>query len=156
MRLLDISPTVGLSFVLDTTGSMGEEIGAARLQARNILTRRLGGPEEPDFYLLVPFHDPGFGPVHKTSDADEFLRILNSISPLAGGDEPEMCLSALQLALLHSPPHVRDLRLHGRLGEGRPPPEQRGGPDPGAQVQGDFPDHGGPLQDAGEAGGAGH
>uniref|UniRef100_A0A8C4WRD1 von Willebrand factor A domain-containing protein 7-like n=1 Tax=Gopherus evgoodei TaxID=1825980 RepID=A0A8C4WRD1_9SAUR len=104
MRLLDVSPAVGLSFVLDTTGSMGEEIGAARLQAHDILTRRLGGPEEPDFYLLVPFHDPGFGPVHKTSDADEFLRILNSISPLAGGDEPEMCLSALQLALLHSPP----------------------------------------------------
>ncbi|KAM9119111.1 LOW QUALITY PROTEIN: von Willebrand factor A domain-containing protein 7 [Pangshura tecta] len=104
MRLLDVSPGVGLSFVLDTTGSMGEEIGAARLQARDILTRRLGGPEEPDFYLLVPFHDPGFGPVHKTSDADEFLRILNSISPLAGGDEPEMCLSGLQLALLHSPP----------------------------------------------------
>uniref|UniRef100_A0A8C0IPL3 von Willebrand factor A domain containing 7 n=1 Tax=Chelonoidis abingdonii TaxID=106734 RepID=A0A8C0IPL3_CHEAB len=104
MRLLDVSPAVGLSFVLDTTGSMSEEIGAARLQARDILTRRLGGAEEPDFYLLVPFHDPGFGPVYKTSNADEFLRILNSISPLAGGDEPEMCLSALQLALLHSPP----------------------------------------------------
>ncbi|KAG6921053.1 von Willebrand factor A domain containing 7, partial [Chelydra serpentina] len=58
MRLLDVSPAVGLSFVVDTTGSMGEEIGAARLQARDILTRRLGGPEEPDFYLLVPFHDP--------------------------------------------------------------------------------------------------
>uniref|UniRef100_A0A8C8RSH6 von Willebrand factor A domain containing 7 n=1 Tax=Pelusios castaneus TaxID=367368 RepID=A0A8C8RSH6_9SAUR len=104
MRLLDVSPTTGLSFVLDTTGSMGEEIGAARLQAREIISRRLGSIEEPDYYLLVPFHDPGFGPVHKTSDASEFLKILDSISPLAGGDEPEMCLSALQLALLHSPP----------------------------------------------------
>lgn len=39
----------------------------------------------------------GFGPVHKTSDPDEFWNILNTISPLAGGDEPEMCLSALQV-----------------------------------------------------------
>ncbi|XP_067406908.1 von Willebrand factor A domain-containing protein 7 [Emydura macquarii macquarii] len=104
MRLLDLSAGAGLSIVLDTTGSMGEEISAARLQAREIVSRRLGGPEEPDCYLLVPFHDPGFGPAHKTSDADEFLKLLDSISPLAGGDEPEMCLSALQLALLHSPP----------------------------------------------------
>uniref|UniRef100_A0A8D2J0G7 von Willebrand factor A domain containing 7 n=1 Tax=Varanus komodoensis TaxID=61221 RepID=A0A8D2J0G7_VARKO len=103
MRLLDISPTTGLSFVVDTTGSMGEEINAAKLQARDIIDRRRGTSQEPDFYLLVPFHDPGFGPVHKTSDPEEFWRILDTISPLAGGDEPEMCLSALELALQSSP-----------------------------------------------------
>ncbi|ETE66540.1 Protein G7c, partial [Ophiophagus hannah] len=93
MRLLDISPTTGLSFVVDTTGSMGEEISAAKFQAREIIERRQGTPQQPDFYLLVPFHDPG-----KTTDVVSFY-------PLGGGDEPEMCLSALELALQNSPPY---------------------------------------------------
>ncbi|XP_053154736.1 von Willebrand factor A domain-containing protein 7 isoform X2 [Hemicordylus capensis] len=105
MRLLDISPATGLSFVVDTTGSMGEEINAAKLQALHIIRQRRGTLQEPDFYLLVPFHDPGFGPVHKTSDPEEFHKIFDDISPLGGGDEPEMCLSALQLALQNSPPY---------------------------------------------------
>ncbi|XP_070593910.1 von Willebrand factor A domain-containing protein 7 isoform X2 [Erythrolamprus reginae] len=105
MRLLDISPTTGLSFVVDTTGSMGEEISAAKFQAWEIIERRQGTPQQPDFYLLVPFHDPGFGPVSKTSDPEEFWKVLNTISPLGGGDEPEMCLSALELALQNSPPY---------------------------------------------------
>uniref|UniRef100_A0A0K8RUU1 Protein G7c-like n=1 Tax=Crotalus horridus TaxID=35024 RepID=A0A0K8RUU1_CROHD len=105
MRLLDISPTAGLSFVMDTTGSMGEEISAAKFQAREIIERRQGTPQQPDFYLLVPFHDPSFGPVSKTSDPEEFWKVLDTISPLGGGDEPEMCLSALELALQNSPPY---------------------------------------------------
>ncbi|XP_074092785.1 von Willebrand factor A domain-containing protein 7 isoform X2 [Macrotis lagotis] len=102
-RFLQISPASGLSFVLDTTGSMGEEINAAKIQARRIIDQRRGGPMEPTHYILVPFHDPGFGPVFKTSDPDAFWKHLNSIHALGGGDEPEMCLSALELALLHTP-----------------------------------------------------
>lgn len=58
-RLLDITPASSLSFVLDTTGSMGEEINAAKIQARHIVEQRRGGPMEPTHYVLVPFHDPG-------------------------------------------------------------------------------------------------
>lgn len=58
-RLLDISPASSLSFVLDTTGSMGEEISAAKIQARHIVEQRRGSPMEPAHYILVPFHDPG-------------------------------------------------------------------------------------------------
>lgn len=58
-RLLDISPASSLSFVLDTTGSMGEEINAAKIQARRIVEQRRGSPMEPAHYVLVPFHDPG-------------------------------------------------------------------------------------------------
>lgn len=58
-RLLDITPASSLSFVLDTTGSMGEEINAAKIQVRRIMEQRQGGPMEPSFYVLVPFHDPG-------------------------------------------------------------------------------------------------
>ncbi|XP_049988318.1 von Willebrand factor A domain-containing protein 7 isoform X3 [Alexandromys fortis] len=103
-RLLDITPASSLSFVLDTTGSMGEEINAAKIQVRRIMEQRQGGPMEPSFYVLVPFHDPGFGPVFTTSDPVSFWQKLNEIQALGGGDEPEMCLSALELALLHTPP----------------------------------------------------
>uniref|UniRef100_A0ABI7YA64 von Willebrand factor A domain containing 7 n=1 Tax=Felis catus TaxID=9685 RepID=A0ABI7YA64_FELCA len=103
-KLLDISPASSLSFVLDTTGSMGEEINAAKIQARHIVEQRRGSPMEPVHYILVPFHDPGFGPVFTTSDPDSFWQQLNEIHALGGGDEPEMCLSALELALLHTPP----------------------------------------------------
>uniref|UniRef100_A0A8C2VC24 von Willebrand factor A domain containing 7 n=2 Tax=Chinchilla lanigera TaxID=34839 RepID=A0A8C2VC24_CHILA len=103
-RLLDITPASSLSFVLDTTGSMGEEINAAKIQARHIVEQRRGSPMEPAYYVLVPFHDPGFGPVFTTSDPHIFWQQLNEIQALGGGDEPEMCLSALELALLHTPP----------------------------------------------------
>ncbi|XP_038197852.1 von Willebrand factor A domain-containing protein 7 [Arvicola amphibius] len=103
-RLLDITPASSLSFVLDTTGSMGEEINAAKIQVRRIMEQRQGGPMEPSFYVLVPFHDPGFGPVFTTGDPDSFWQKLNEIQALGGGDEPEMSLSALELALLHTPP----------------------------------------------------
>ncbi|XP_027244607.1 von Willebrand factor A domain-containing protein 7 [Cricetulus griseus] len=103
-RLLDITPASSLSFVLDTTGSMGEEINAAKIQARRIVEQRQDSPMEPTSYVLVPFHDPGFGPVFTTSDPDSFWQKLNEIHALGGGDEPEMCLSALELALMHTPP----------------------------------------------------
>ncbi|CAK6447157.1 unnamed protein product [Pipistrellus nathusii] len=103
-RLLAITPASSLSFVLDTTGSMGEEIHAAKSQARHIAEQRRGGPAEPAHYVLVPFHDPGFGPVFSTSDPDSFWQLLSEIQAVGGGDEPEMSLSALELALLHTPP----------------------------------------------------
>lgn len=58
-RLLDITPASSLSFVLDTTGSMGEEINAAKIQAQHIVEQRRGSAMEPSSYVLVPFHDPG-------------------------------------------------------------------------------------------------
>ncbi|KAM4835035.1 von Willebrand factor A domain-containing protein 7 [Thomomys bottae] len=103
-KLLDITPASSLSFVLDTTGSMGEEINAAKIQTRHIIEQRRGSPMEPLHYILVPFHDPEFGPVFTTSNPDSFWQQLNEIQALGGGDEPEMCLSALELALLHTPP----------------------------------------------------
>ncbi|XP_073405064.1 von Willebrand factor A domain-containing protein 7 isoform X1 [Dendrobates tinctorius] len=104
LRLLGVSAFPALSFVLDTTGSMGEEITSARLQSRSIIQRQHRTLLEPDYYILVPFNDPSFGPVYKTSDPDEFLKVLDNLHALGGGDEPEMCLSALQLALINTPP----------------------------------------------------
>lgn len=70
-RLLDITPASSLSFVLDTTGSMGEEINAAKIQARHIVEQRRGGPLEPAHYVLVPFHDPGSQSGQRESEGKE-------------------------------------------------------------------------------------
>uniref|UniRef100_A0A4W5QFF2 von Willebrand factor A domain containing 7 n=1 Tax=Hucho hucho TaxID=62062 RepID=A0A4W5QFF2_9TELE len=95
---------LSLVFVMDTTGSMFEEITAARLRAHSIIQARANTPEQPGTFLLVPFHDPGVGPVYETEKPEEFMSYMENLMALGGGDEPEMCLSAIQLALTHSPP----------------------------------------------------
>ncbi|KAA8593835.1 hypothetical protein FQN60_004669 [Etheostoma spectabile] len=44
------------------------------------------------------------GPVYETDDPNQFMQHMENLMALGGGDEPEMCLSAVQLALTHSPP----------------------------------------------------
>ncbi|KAL4647360.1 von Willebrand factor A domain-containing protein 7-like [Arapaima gigas] len=104
LRLLSVRQQPALVFVMDTTGSMFEEITAARLRALSIIQDRAHDPEQPGTYLLVPFHDPDVGPVYETEDPEQFMLYLENLTALGGGDEPEMCLSAVLLALTHSPP----------------------------------------------------
>uniref|UniRef100_A0AAZ3RLU8 von Willebrand factor A domain containing 7 n=1 Tax=Oncorhynchus tshawytscha TaxID=74940 RepID=A0AAZ3RLU8_ONCTS len=92
-RLFSVKQPPALVFVMDTTGSMFEEITAARLRAHSIIQARANTPEQPGTFLLVPFHDPGEGE-----------GMTRPGCYVGGGDEPEMCLSAIQLALTHSPP----------------------------------------------------
>uniref|UniRef100_A0A3B5B2R2 von Willebrand factor A domain containing 7 n=1 Tax=Stegastes partitus TaxID=144197 RepID=A0A3B5B2R2_9TELE len=101
--LFSVNQVPALVFVMDTTGSMFEEITAARLRAHSIIRSRANNPEQAGTFLLVPFHDP-VGPVYETEDPNQFMQHMESLMALGGGDEPEMCLSAIQLALTHSPP----------------------------------------------------
>ncbi|XP_016132174.1 von Willebrand factor A domain-containing protein 7 [Sinocyclocheilus grahami] len=105
-RLFSVQQPPALVFVMDTTGSMFEEITAARLRALSIIQAREKSQHTslPGTFILVPFHDPGFGPVMETDDPYQFMQYMEDLTALGGGDEPEMCLSALQLALTHSPP----------------------------------------------------
>ena len=50
-----------LVFVMDTTGSMFEEITAARYRALSIIQNRASSPGQAGTFLLVPFHDPSEG-----------------------------------------------------------------------------------------------
>ncbi|XP_043119942.1 von Willebrand factor A domain-containing protein 7 [Puntigrus tetrazona] len=106
LRLFSVQQPPTLVFVMDTTGSMFEEITAARLRALSIIQAREKSQRTslPGTFILVPFHDPGFGPVKETDDPHQFMQYMEDLTALGGGDEPEMCLSALQLALTHSPP----------------------------------------------------
>ncbi|XP_061576207.1 von Willebrand factor A domain-containing protein 7 isoform X2 [Cololabis saira] len=104
LKLFSVKQVPALVFVMDTTGSMFEEITAARLRAHSILQSRANSPRQPGTFLLVPFHDPGVGPVYEADDPNQFMQYLENLMALGGGDEPEMCFSAIQLALTHSPP----------------------------------------------------
>ncbi len=58
-RLMGLSQTSVLAFVIDTTGSMSDDIEEAKRVSFSIIDSRRGTPEEPSEYILVPFNDPG-------------------------------------------------------------------------------------------------
>lgn len=48
-----------MCFVIDTTGSMHDDIVEARKVVRDIIDSKKGTQDEPSEYILVPFNDPG-------------------------------------------------------------------------------------------------
>uniref|UniRef100_A0A3Q2QPM5 VWFA domain-containing protein n=1 Tax=Fundulus heteroclitus TaxID=8078 RepID=A0A3Q2QPM5_FUNHE len=94
-----------LCFVVDTTGSMGDDIAAVKTVTASIIDSKLGTQDEPSVYVLVPFSDPGFGPLVRTTDPEVFKTYINSLRASGGGDPPELSLSGLQLALTGAPPN---------------------------------------------------
>ncbi|XP_023272377.1 von Willebrand factor A domain-containing protein 7-like [Seriola lalandi dorsalis] len=88
-----------LCFVIDTTKSMSDDIEAVRTVTSSIINSEVGTDNEPSLYILVPFNDPEFGPLIKTTDSRVFINAINSLSATGGEDEEELSLSGLQLAL---------------------------------------------------------
>lgn len=58
-RLMGISQSSVLCFVIDTTGSMSDDIAEAKRVSFHIINLKRGTQEEPSAYMLVPFSDPG-------------------------------------------------------------------------------------------------
>ncbi|XP_044226873.1 von Willebrand factor A domain-containing protein 7-like [Thunnus albacares] len=94
-----------LCFAIDTTGSMSDDIAAVRDVTSSIINSKVGTEDEPSVYILVPFNDPDFGPLMRTTDPQLFKNAINSLTATGGGDLEEMSLSGLQLALTGSPPN---------------------------------------------------
>ncbi|XP_016095514.1 von Willebrand factor A domain-containing protein 7-like isoform X2 [Sinocyclocheilus grahami] len=103
LRLMGIARSAVLVFVIDTTGSMTDDIAEAKRVAFNIIDSKKGTQDEPSEYILVPFNDPEFGPLIRTTDSDVMKSEISKIKADGGGDTPEMCLSGLQLALTGAP-----------------------------------------------------
>ncbi|XP_047463491.1 von Willebrand factor A domain-containing protein 7-like [Mugil cephalus] len=103
LQMMGISKGKPLCFVVDTTGSMGDDIDAVRTVTSSIINSKVGTEDEPSIYILVPFNDPDFGPPMKTSDPNIFKDYIKSLTADGGGDAPEMSLSGLQLALTSAP-----------------------------------------------------
>ncbi|XP_044046814.1 von Willebrand factor A domain-containing protein 7-like [Siniperca chuatsi] len=104
LRLMGLSQSAVLCFVIDTTGSMSDDIAEVRRVSFDIIDSKRGTPQEPSTYILVPFNDPDFGPLIVTTNADVFKDSISMLSASGGGDIPELCLSGLQLALTAAPP----------------------------------------------------
>ncbi|XP_008406129.1 von Willebrand factor A domain-containing protein 7 isoform X2 [Poecilia reticulata] len=103
LRMMGIARSSVVCFVIDTTGSMSDDIEAARSVMYKIIDSKKGTQDEPSEYILVPFNDPEFGPMIRTTDADKMKREISKLKAAGGGDTPEMCLSGLQLALTGAP-----------------------------------------------------
>ena len=58
-RLMGIARSAVVCFVVDTTGSMTDDIVEARRVIYDIIDSRKGTQDEPSEYILVPFNDPG-------------------------------------------------------------------------------------------------
>lgn len=103
LRMLGIARSSVVCFVIDTTGSMSDDIEEARSVVYEIIDSKKGTQDEPSEYILVPFNDPDFGPVVKTSDPQVMKKEISKLTANGGGDLPEMCFSGLQLALTTAP-----------------------------------------------------
>ncbi|XP_065657087.1 uncharacterized protein LOC136082288 [Hydra vulgaris] len=91
-----------LMFVIDTTGSMSEEINAAKGIAKAIIeTTR----EFPVDYILSPFNDPGLGPVVYKSEMQraEVIDEITKLSVYGGGDCPELAFGGMLNAFNKGP-----------------------------------------------------
>ncbi|XP_046730725.1 von Willebrand factor A domain-containing protein 7-like [Silurus meridionalis] len=106
LRLMGLTQSSVLCFVIDTTGSMSDDIAEVRRVTSSIIDSKTGTEAQPSEYILVPFNDPDFGPLTRTTDPIVFKKKLNALTANGGGDAPEMSLSGLQLALTGSPPQM--------------------------------------------------
>ncbi|KAJ8000927.1 hypothetical protein DPEC_G00185460 [Dallia pectoralis] len=104
LRFMGLTRSSALCFVIDTTGSMLDDIDEAKRVSSLIIDSKIGTLQEPSYYILVPFNDPEFGPLIMTRNADIFKQSINALTAKGGGDAPEMCMSGLQLALTAAPP----------------------------------------------------
>uniref|UniRef100_A0A673BN34 VWFA domain-containing protein n=1 Tax=Sphaeramia orbicularis TaxID=375764 RepID=A0A673BN34_9TELE len=92
-----------LCLVIDTTESMRDDIDAVKSVTSTIINSEVGTEDEPSLYILVPFNDPDVGPLIRTKDPENFKKAIDLLSPSGGGDEAEMSLSGLELALTVAP-----------------------------------------------------
>ncbi|XP_023277909.1 von Willebrand factor A domain-containing protein 7-like [Seriola lalandi dorsalis] len=103
LRMMGIARSSVVCFVIDTTGSMSDDIDEAREVVYEIIDSKKGTQDEPSEYILVPFNDPSFGPMIRTTDPDKMKKEISKLKAQGGGDIPELCLSGLQLALTGAP-----------------------------------------------------
>jgi Mg-chelatase subunit ChlD len=105
-------PRIEVCFVLDTTGSMGGLIEAARQKIWSIANQIVKAKPAPDLEIgLVAYRDRGDTYITKTfpltSDIDTVYAHLTQFVADGGGDEPESVNEALAVAV-HDMPWSKD------------------------------------------------
>jgi flagellar hook capping protein FlgD len=91
---LDVRGT--LAFIVDDTGSMGEEIDGVKSVINQIIAIVSTDPDlRPDEYMLVRFGDPDVGAPFQTQDPGALLGAVSGLFPHGGGDCPELSQTGL-------------------------------------------------------------
>ena len=91
---------VDVAFIVDATGSMGEEIGRIKTTISDIASRVAESGHAPDLrFALVSYRDFGDAfvthAVNFTDDVDAFQQVVNGLEANGGGDFPEALNEAL-------------------------------------------------------------
>ncbi|XP_028831595.1 von Willebrand factor A domain-containing protein 7-like [Denticeps clupeoides] len=102
LRLMGISQSSAVCFVVGTTEGMSKAIEEIKRLSSTIIDKR--GIEHLSEYILVPFSDPGFGPLLSTANASLFKEHVHKLQVSGGGDLAKMSFSGLLLALTAAPP----------------------------------------------------
>ncbi|XP_073399185.1 uromodulin-like [Dendrobates tinctorius] len=93
-----------LTYLVDTTGSMADDLYQLKLVNNWVLDRVTAKfPSGVRQYTMVEFNDPYVGPVRFTQSKQEFGDFFNSLVATGGGDCPELAMTGLELALMNSP-----------------------------------------------------
>jgi hypothetical protein len=104
VRAADVVPRIEVTFVLDTTSSMGELIGGAKQKIWTIARQIVAGRPTPAIKIgLVAFRDRGdqyvTQPFNLTDDVDAMYGNLMAFQVAGGGDTPESVNQALHDAV---------------------------------------------------------
>ncbi|KAJ8316228.1 hypothetical protein KUTeg_006242 [Tegillarca granosa] len=90
-----LDPKLSLTFVIDNTGSMGDDIAAVRKTSIDIVNQAslTGGVAN---YVLATFNDPVTkNTIRKTQDGNIFINWLQNLRATGGGDCPEFAMRGL-------------------------------------------------------------
>ncbi|XP_065121567.1 von Willebrand factor A domain-containing protein 7-like [Paramisgurnus dabryanus] len=102
LRLMGITRSVVLAFVIDTTASMAVHLDNIKKVAGDVIDKKKGTQDEPSEYILVSCNEPEFGPLIRTTNPDVMKAEIFHLKASDGGKG--MCLSSLRLALIGAPP----------------------------------------------------
>lgn len=98
------APRIDVAFVIDTTGSMDDEIEVVKTQVRNMMERVQNGNPRPQVrFGMVLFRDHGDAYVTRvlpfSEDVEALARQLQGVTAEGGGDVPEAVSEALHVAI---------------------------------------------------------
>ncbi|CAJ0967983.1 unnamed protein product [Ranitomeya imitator] len=103
-RRIEAEASSSLTYLVDTTGSMTDDLYQLKLVNNWVLDRVTAKfPSGVRQYTMVEFNDPYVGPVRFTQSKQEFGDFFNSLVATGGGNCPELAMGGLELALMNSP-----------------------------------------------------
>ncbi|XP_046576241.1 von Willebrand factor A domain-containing protein 7-like [Haliotis rubra] len=94
--LLQLTSGPSLAFIIDYSGSMGDDLEGIKSVIRDIMSSKIGTLEEPANFIFSLFNDPlSKSTTYRTNDGNNALSYLEGISVSGGGDCPEYAMDGL-------------------------------------------------------------